>query len=250
MQNKRVLVTGASRGIGRAVAVAFAHASARVAVHYHHNQTAAQETLKLMPGEGHRLCQADIASATDCKKLVHDTLNQLGGIDILVNNAGIFEQHPLTEMEYKDWIKIWDQTLAVNLSGVARITYWTVQAMLNQQAGKIINISSRGAFRGEPDAPAYGASKAGLNAFSQSLAQALASHNIIVAVVAPGWVDTDMAQPYLSDKKGASIKAQSPLKRVARPAEIAETVLFLASGKADFITGAIVDVNGASYLRS
>jgi NAD(P)-dependent dehydrogenase (short-subunit alcohol dehydrogenase family) len=122
--------------------------------------------------------------------------------------------------------------------------------MIHQGGGRIVNVSSRGAFRGEPDSPAYGASKAGLNAMSQSLAKYLAPHNIYVMVVAPGWVDTDMATDSLKGPGGQEIRAQSPLGRVATADEVAYTVLFLASEGAEFLTGAVVDVNGASYLRT
>jgi NAD(P)-dependent dehydrogenase (short-subunit alcohol dehydrogenase family) len=122
--------------------------------------------------------------------------------------------------------------------------------MISQGGGQIVNVSSRGAFRGEPDAPAYGASKAGLNAMSQSLAKALAPHNIYVYVVAPGWVETDMAAESMSGPAGDQVRAQSPLNRIATPDEVARTILFLASEGTEFLTGCIVDINGASYLRS
>ena len=121
--------------------------------------------------------------------------------------------------------------------------------MAEQGGGRIINVGSRGAFRGEPECPAYGASKAGLHAMSQSLAVALAPKGILVYAVAPGFVETDMAKELLESEAGAAIKAQSPLGRVARPEEVAETVCFLASSQAEFLTGSIIDVNGASYLR-
>jgi len=122
--------------------------------------------------------------------------------------------------------------------------------MMKSGGGRIVNISSRGAFRGEPNAPAYGASKAGVNALSQSLAVALAPHNIFVGVVAPGFVETDMVTEMLASPAGDAIRAQSPVGRVARPEEVANAVLFLASAGAEFTTGTIIDVNGASYLRS
>jgi 3-oxoacyl-[acyl-carrier protein] reductase len=122
--------------------------------------------------------------------------------------------------------------------------------MIEQGGGKIVNISSRAAFRGEPTAPAYGASKAALNAMSQSLAQALAPHNVFVYVVAPGFVDTERVAWKVHGGDGEAIRRQSPLNRVATPDEVARTVLFLASEGTDFLTGGIVDVNGASYLRS
>ena len=122
--------------------------------------------------------------------------------------------------------------------------------MIKQGGGRIVNVSSRGAFRGEPEAPAYGASKAGLNQMSQSLAKALAPHNIFVGVVAPGFVETEMAKTKLEGESGVQIRSQSPLNRVAMPDEVARAVLFLAAPGTEFMTGAIVDVNGASYLRS
>ena len=122
--------------------------------------------------------------------------------------------------------------------------------MMAGGGGRIVNVSSRGAFRGEPGQPAYGASKAGLNALGQSLAIALAPHNIMVTGVAPGFVDTDMAAAHLQGASGAAIRAQSPLGRVARPAEVAAAVFYLASPQAEWASGAILDLNGASYLRT
>lgn len=248
--NKVVLVTGASRGIGRAVAHEFAQVGASVAIHYHHNRTAAEETLSTLSGGPHKIFQADQGRPADARDLVEAVIELMGGIDILVNNAGIFEEHRLADVGYEQWLSAWEHTLAVNLLGPANITFWAARHMIEKGGGRIVNISSRGAFRGEPDGPAYGASKAGLNAMSQSLAKALAPHNIFVCVVAPGWVDTDMAAESLAGPGGEAVRAQSPLGRVAYPQEVAQTVLFLASEGTDFLTGCIVDVNGASYLRS
>ncbi len=133
--------------------------------------------------------------------------------------------------------------------GAVNVSYCVARHMMERQSGRIINVTSRGAFRGEPTATAYGASKAGLNSFSQSLAQHLAPYNISVTAVAPGWVETDMARAALDSPAGEAIRQQSPLNRVARPEEVAHTILFLASEQAEFLTGSIVDVNGASYLR-
>jgi len=249
-ENKVVLVTGASRGIGRAVAQEFAQAGARVAIHYNHNRAAAEKTLLTLPGEAHNIFQADQGRPADARDLVEAVIELMGGIDILVNNAGIFKEHRLAEVGYEDWLSAWEQTLAVNLLGPANITYWAARHMIEKGGGRIVNISSRGAFRGEPEGPAYGASKAGLNAMSQSLAKALAPYNIFVCVVAPGWVDTDMAAGTLSGPDGDAVRAQSPLGRAAYPEEVAKTVTFLASEGTDFLTGCIVDVNGASYLRT
>lgn len=248
--DKTVLVTGGSRGIGRAVAQQFAARGARVVVHYHHNRAAAEETLAALAGSGHGLAQADLQDATAVARMVDTAVAHLGRLDILVNNAGVYVDHPLAEVDYAGWQAAWQQTLATNLLGAANASYCAARHMITHGGGRIVNVSSRGAFRGEPTAPAYGASKAGLNAMSQSLARYLAPHNIFVGVVAPGWVATDMARDYLDGPAGDEIRNQSPLGRVAAPDEVAYAVLFLASEGAQFMTGAILDVNGASYLRT
>jgi NAD(P)-dependent dehydrogenase (short-subunit alcohol dehydrogenase family) len=245
-----VLVTGGSRGIGRAIARQFAEKGARVAVHYHQNAQAADETLALLPGTGHMRVQADIADAEAVRQMVENVVAQMGGLHILVNNAGVYEDHPPATSSYAAWQDAWARTLNTNLIGAANATYCAAQHMMQHSGGRIVNVSSRGAFRGEPDAPAYGASKAGMNAMSQSLAKALAPHGIFVTAVAPGFVETDMATTYLEGASGEAIRAQSPLNRVATPDEVAYAVLFLASEGAAFYTGAILDINGASYLRT
>lgn len=249
-QGKSVLITGASRGIGKAAAVAFAEAGARVAVHFNQQHQAAEQVRTSLAGSGHILIQADVADPLAVEQMTAATIAQLGQIDILVNNAGIYEEHPLAETNYQAWQVAWQRTIGTNLIGAANVAYCVARHMIERRAGRIINVTSRGAFRGEPTATAYGASKAGLNSFSQSLALHLAPHNIFVTAVAPGWVETDMAHDALSSPEGEAIRNQSPLKRVARPQEVAYAILFLASEGAEFLTGDIIDVNGASYLRS
>jgi NAD(P)-dependent dehydrogenase (short-subunit alcohol dehydrogenase family) len=245
-----VLVTGGSRGIGRAIATCFAQHGASVAVHCHSNRVAAEETRTLLEGSGHVVLEADMADALAVGQLVDDTVSAFGRIDVLVNNAGIYEEHRLAEMTYEQWQAAWQRTLAVNLSGAANASYCAARHMIRSGGGRIINVSSRGAFRGEPDYPAYGASKAGLNSLGQSLALALAPHNIYVMTVAPGFVETDMTASLLGGEAGQSIREQSPLGRAGSPAEVAYVVAFLASAGAEYSTGSIIDVNGASYLRS
>jgi 3-oxoacyl-[acyl-carrier protein] reductase len=245
------LVTGASRGIGRAIAQAFAEEGDRVAVHHRDSAQLAANVVAGLPGGGHVVVQADLTDPDDARRMVDDACNALGGIDVLVNNAGVFTAHPITEVSYAQWQAAWQQTLGVNLVGAANVTWCAVQHMISaKRPGRIVNVSSRGAFRGEPGQPAYGASKAGMNAFGQSLAIALAPHSITVATVAPGFVDTDMASDYLASPDGDAIRAQSPFQRVAEPEEIASAVLYLASPQAEWASGAILDLNGASYLRS
>lgn len=247
--DKIVLVTGASRGIGRACAKMFAEHGARVAVHYHANRAAADETLAAMPGSGHLLVRADIASPAEVQATVNTVIEQMGGLHVLVNNAGIYEKRPFAGLSYDDWLAHWNSNIQTNLLGAANAAFCAAQHMIRHGGGRIVNVSSRGAFRGEPDSPAYGAAKAGMNAMSQSLAKALAPYNIIVTAVAPGWVETDMAAEHLA-QRGDEMRRQSPLGRIAQPEEIARAVLFLASEGTDFLTGAIVDMNGASYLRT
>lgn len=247
---KAVLVTGASRGIGRAIARQFARRSARVAVHYREGRAAAQQTVAALPGGPHTVVQADVGDAEAVERMVDAVAAGLGRIDVLVNNAGIYEAHPPAEVSYDQWRAGWRRTLETNLLGAANAAYCAARYMIRQGGGRIVNVSSRGAFRGEPDAPAYGASKAGMNAMSQSLALALAPHGIFVGVVAPGFVTTDRVAFRLDGPEGEDIRRQSPLGRVATPDEVAYAVAFLASEGAEFTTGTIIDVNGASYLRS
>lgn len=249
-KGKYVLVTGGSRGIGRAVCQAFARQGAVVAVHYRQGREEAKQTLQSLEGDGHFIVQADISKETDVEKLVKTVTQQFNALDIVVNNAAVFIRHPLVETDFLQWQQAWDDTLGVNLKGPANVCYWAAGYMKEHGGGRIVNISSRGAFRGEPFAPAYGASKAALNAMSQSLAVHLAPHNIFVAVVAPGFVDTARIRPQLQGPRGEEIRNQSPLGRIAKPEEIAQAVLFLSAEGCEFTTGAILDVNGASYLRS
>ena len=247
---KVVMVTGASRGIGREIARQFAEGGASIVVHFHKNRESAEQTLASLAGTSHLIAQADLADATALDQMVKTAVSEMGRIDVLVNNAGVYEFHPVAETTFEDWQRSWKKTIFTNLMGPAHLSFLVARGMMKSGGGKIINITSRGAFRGEPDAPAYGASKAGLNAFSQSMAQALAPHNIFMYAVAPGFVETEMAASLLDGTTGDAIRSQSPLNRVARPAEVAGVVLFLAAEGTDYLTGGIIDVNGASYLRT
>jgi len=249
LSGQSALVTGASRGIGRAVAKALAAHGATVGVHYNSDEAAAEKTASELEGENHWVMKADMADPAAVMKMADKAITLLGGVDILVNNAGIFELHPMVVSETASWLKKWQRTVDVNLLGPAVLCHHLATHMAARGSGRIINVTSRGAYRGEPQAPAYGAAKAGLNSLSQSLAQALAPHGVIVAAVAPGWVETDMTTSHLEGAEGDAIRAQSPMKRVALSEEVADVVLFLAGTKAEFITGAVIDVNGASYLR-
>lgn len=247
--NKIVLVTGASRGIGREIARQFAESGGHVIVHYHSNRVAAEETQQSLAGKNHLIVQADMANSEQIEQMVNTAVSHYGRIDILVNNAGIYEDHPLADVSYEAWQTQWRNIIDTNLIGVANLCYCVGQQMMKQGHGRIVNVSSRGAFRGEPTSPAYGASKGGLNAMSQSLAKYLAPYNIFVGVVAPGFVETDMAKEHLTGESGKAIRAQSPFNRVATVQEIAAPVLFLAAEGTEWLSGTIIDANGASYFR-
>jgi NAD(P)-dependent dehydrogenase (short-subunit alcohol dehydrogenase family) len=251
MTDRAVLVTGGSRGIGRAIVQAFAGLGDRVAVHHRDSAARAAEIVAGLPGGGHTVVQADLADPEAVRRAVDQAAAALGGLDVLVNNAGVYVKHQIAEVSYQEWQAAWRDILGVNLTGAANVTWCAVQHMIaGGRGGRIVNVSSRGAFRGEPRHPAYGASKAGLNAFGQSLARDLARYGIAVAGVAPGYVATDMAASVMTGPAGDEIRAQSPFGRVARPDEIAAAVVYLASAEAEWASGAILDLNGASYLRT
>ena len=249
--SRGVLVTGASGGIGRAIAVAFAREGDRVAVHYSARRAEAEATFAALPGDGHALVPGDLADPREVAALAAAADAALGGVDVLVNNAAVVTSgYSVADADYDAWQQAWRETLDVNLFGAANLSYCVARGLIDRGAdGVIVNVGSRGAFRGEPDAPAYGASKAGLHALGQSLAVALAPHGISVASVAPGFVETDRVAGRLSGESGAAIRAQSPHNRVAMPEEVAAAVVYLASPAARWSTGAVLDVNGASYLR-
>ncbi|HEU4676877.1 MAG TPA: SDR family oxidoreductase [Motilibacteraceae bacterium] len=251
MSGRGVLVTGASRGIGAACARAFAEAGDRVAIHYSSSEQQAVEVLESLPGQGHVLVRGDLADAGQVRSFVDDAVAGLGGLDVLVNNAAVYVEHRIAEVTYEQWQDAWRQTVDVDLVGTANVTFCAARHMIAAGTpGRVVNVSSRGAFRGEPRYPAYGASKAGLNALGQSLARALAPHGIAVSSVAPGYVATDMAAQVLDGPDGERIRAESPFGRVARPEEVAAAVLYLASPEAEWASGTVLDLNGASHLRT
>ncbi len=250
LKDKNVLVTGGSRGIGKAISLALAEAGARVIIHYHKNLLAAEETLAGLPGKGHRLVQADIADPDSVLEMTESLSSDHVRIDVLVNNAGIYEEADMLDLSYEEFRDYFAQTMNTNLIGVANLSFLLAKEMVRHGGGRIINISSRGAFRGEPFALPYGAAKAGMNSLGQSMAVALASKNVHVFTIAPGFVETDMTTHILESSRGDAIRNQSPLHRVAQPEEIASAVLYLASEAPGYMTGCIIDVNGASYLRS
>ncbi|WBQ05771.1 SDR family NAD(P)-dependent oxidoreductase [Kribbella sp. CA-293567] len=263
--SRGVLVTGASRGVGAEVAKVFAAAGDRVVLHCRGAVDKASAVLAELPGEGHSVVSGDLGDPAGIPALVEESARNLGRINVLVNNAALFVDdpvagsrrigHPLADTSYDDWVAAWRRTLAVNLEGAAHLTWCVARQMLDVEPadgvrrGVIVNVGSRGAYRGEPDVPAYGASKAGLHAFGQSMAVALAPHDITVTSIAPGFIATDMAAQGLNGPGGDAVRAQSPFGRVATAPEVAAAVHWLASPEAGWSSGAVLDFNGASYLR-
>jgi 3-oxoacyl-[acyl-carrier protein] reductase len=243
----KILVTGASGGIGAAISRVLAARGATIALHYQSGRDTVERTRSSLQGDGHLLFQADLSEPKSIERLWQEVSYDLGRIDAVVNNAGVFPNHPPLSTDFEDWTAAWQRTISTNLLGPAHLSYFAARSMADQGGGRIVNISSRGAFRGEPTAPAYAASKAGLNAMSQSLAKALACKRVFVFVVAPGWVATERVAKSVTDP---TVLADQPLGRVATPEEVAEVATFCALDAPASLTGAILDVNGASYLRS
>ncbi len=250
---RRVLVTGGSRGIGAAVCRRLAARGDRLAIHCRSDIAAAERLRADLPDADHAVVTADLADTNGISALVDTVVARLGGIDVLVHNAGIFLHSPVVTTTFEDWVATWRQVLDVNLLSGAALAHQVVDHLLHRpegpDGGRIVMVGSRGAYRGEPDAPAYGASKAGLHALSQSLAVALAPHGIGVAAVAPGFIRTDLGSEVLTGPDGDAVRAQSPFGRVGEPDEVAAAVAWLASAESLWSTGTVIDVNGASYLR-
>lgn len=224
--SRGVLVTGGARGIGLAIADAF--------------RALGDNVVALSSADG------DLGDPDAVQRIVTNAVDALGTIDVLVNNAAVILASPVATTSYADWQATWRRTLDVNVFGAANMSYCVARHMIERGTGRIVNVGSRGAFRGEPDLPAYGASKAALHSLGQSLAVSLAPHGIAVTSVAPGFVETERVGAMLTD----AVREQSPFKRVAKPEEIAAAVVYLASGPAEWASGAVLDLNGASYLRT
>jgi NAD(P)-dependent dehydrogenase (short-subunit alcohol dehydrogenase family) len=249
---RRVLVTGGSRGIGAAICRRLAARGDRIAIHCR-TGVASAERLRDELGDGHAVVTADLADTDSIAPLMDTVVAELGGVDVLVHNAGIFVGHPIATSSYDDWLATWRRTLDVNLVAGAALAHRFVDHLLHRPEGpdgaRLLVVGSRGGYRGEPDAPAYGASKAGLHSMAQSLAVALAPHGIGVAAVAPGFIRTEMTATWLDGPAGDAIRAQSPFGRVGEPDEVAAAVAWLAAPDSLWSTGTVIDVNGASYLR-
>ncbi len=245
LEGKVALVTGGSRGIGRAVAVRLAAAGADVVVNYVRNEKAAEETLEMIRGRGGsgELLPFDVADFARVQEAVGAIAKKKGRLDILVNNAGISADGLLLRMKEEDW----DRVIAGNLKGVFNCCRAASRQMLRQRGGRIINVSSVVAAAGNAGQANYCASKAGIEGFTRSLARELGSRNICINCVAPGFVETDMTA-LVGQEEREKLRCQIPLERLGTPGDVAGVVCFLASDEAGYITGQVIHVNGGLYM--
>jgi len=249
LAGKAALVTGGSRGIGAATVKLFAHAGADVVFSYCRNREAAAQVEQEARKHGTRIesMKADLGKMAEAKKLVDFARERLGRLDILVANAGIWNDKdaPIEAITEREW----DEMMRINLKSVYAVIHFAVPHMIAQHGGRIVALSSTAGQRGEAFHTHYGATKGAVISLVKGLSTELARHNILVNCVAPGWVDTDMSASVLKTKAGLkSAVAPIPLKRVAKPEEIAGPILFAVSDLATFITGEVINVNGGSIL--
>jgi NAD(P)-dependent dehydrogenase (short-subunit alcohol dehydrogenase family) len=244
--NKVSLVAGGSGGIGRAIATSLAASDSLVAIGYHNHEGEARNVFSEC-GDNAMIVQGDVSDPAQCAHIVDAVLKRYGRIDILINNAAI-EMVDSFEMPYEKWQTQWNATLNTNLMSAVNMTFCCVSHLKKNGGGKIINVSSRSAFRGETEYMAYAVSKAAMINFTRSTARVLAKDNIQAYAVAPGFIESGMALETIA-RHGDEIRAQVPSGKIGTAQDVANVVLFLASSLSDYITGSTIDVNGGSYLH-
>jgi 3-oxoacyl-[acyl-carrier protein] reductase len=248
LDGKTALVTGASRGIGKAIALALGAAGARVAAHGFSNGASAVEVAR-MAGNGSEAFMADLSHENAPDDLFDRVVDRFGRLDILVNNAGVALEMPMSQSR-EEWGEHWRKTMNVNARASEWLARRAVQHFREHGGGRMVHIASRAAFRGDTqDYITYAASKGAVVAMSRSVARAFGKDNICSFVIAPGWVRTDMASEHLDPAGEAALVAELALPRLTEPEDLAPMVVLLASGLADHATGTSIDINAASYVR-
>lgn len=246
LSGKNVLVTGASRGIGKGIVLGLSEAGARVAVHYHKKKAEA-ENLVVEINKGAMAFQANLEKVDDCYRLFGAVIDAFGHIDVLINNAGVFMTSPLSS---ETWADEWDQTMNINLRSAGILSSLAILHYQKRGGGRLINIASRAAFRGDnPEHLAYAASKAGMVALTKSIARAYGKQGITSFVIAPGWVDTDMNKDAIARYGESFITDGLALNQLTTPGDLAPMVCLLASGLADHATGTTIHINAGSYMH-
>ena len=245
MMQQNCLVTGASRGIGRAIAIELAARGCNVAVNFHAHEAEAAETVRTIEAMGRRAIaiRADVSNAAEAGAMVKETAGTFGSIDVLVNNAGVAKDYPVTGMESEEW----DRVLAVNLTGMFNTARVAAKYMVRQKRGWIVNVSSVLAQVGGRGCANYAASKGGVEAFTRALAVELAAKGVLVNAVAPGVIETEMVKHVL-DLAGGTIVSKIPVGRLGMPNDVARVVAFLCSADAAYITGQVIRVDGGFGL--
>jgi len=248
LENNVVFLTGATSGFGEAIVHCLSQAGATVAIHFNTNWQKA-EVLQNEIGNDSQIFQADLNNADETVKLFEEVIRVYGRIDTIVNNAGVYLSHPI-EDNNTDWLDVWDRTLKINLTSVGLLCKLSISHFIKFRGGRIINIASRAAFRGDSEEYfAYAASKGGLVALTRTIARAYGKDNIKAFIIAPGFVRTPMAEEYIQKHGEKSIIKELALEKLTEPEDVAPSVVFLASGMMDHATGCTIDINAGSYVR-
>jgi NAD(P)-dependent dehydrogenase (short-subunit alcohol dehydrogenase family) len=248
LDNNVVFLTGATSGLGEAILHYLSQAGATVAIHFNRNRRKA-EALQDKIGNNSQIFQADLNNTDEIVRLFEEVIGAYGRIDTIVNNAGVYLCSPIGDRD-TDWLDVWDRTLKINLTSAGLLCKLSIQHFIKHGGGRIINIASRAAFRGDSaDYFAYAASKGGLVALTRTIARAYGKDNIKAFIIAPGFFRTPMAEEYIKQHGEESIIKELSLKKLTEPDDVAPSVVFLASGMMDHATGCTIDINAGSYVR-
>ncbi|MFW6140929.1 MAG: SDR family NAD(P)-dependent oxidoreductase [Candidatus Saliniplasma sp.] len=246
LKGKKALITGASRGIGRAIAKKFSEKGAYIGINYHSSDEKAKNVLDFIKKNSEAvLLKGDVSDKNDCKRIVAEFVEEFGGLDILVNNAGILEKKNLEEST----VDIFDKTMGVNVRGPFMLSKYSIRYLKDSRSGRIINMSSHWAFRGSDQATSYVVSKAALLGLTRALALELGPKGITVNGIAPGTIETDMIESRYSEEEKRERAENIPVRRLGKPEDIAGTALFLASEEGSYVNGEVIGVNGGITIH-